>query len=278
MKHSARSEPEYVLDAQLDFDPIDYPGTAPGTSGILTDQAFVPLQVGSSDGLPAATIRTEQGARRLDALLYDAGAAGLDERFLVVAVGANGDPSIMYRKLVSREVSPLFPHVQSTAENFAVGHSAHVAGRGYIPAAPYHSTDAVTPLFASWFDADQLRALDDTEPNYQRVELSGGDYPLRLVSGETPSSYFVYATEWGLLTDRAAYVPLMSQRQIHDFLLRHPDVMAELPEADAAGMVTALAAESAIAALPRVFNRSRLARPSHLNTTSGPPETKYRPR
>ncbi|MGH3423103.1 MAG: hypothetical protein ACRDO8_00160 [Nocardioidaceae bacterium] len=273
-----RSDPEYVLDAQIDFDPIDYPGRVPGVSGILTERAFLPLHIGPGEGAPAARIATGDGGRRLDDLLYDAGAAGLDERALVVAVGANGDPSIMYRKLVSREVSPLFPHVKCTVENLAVGHSAHVAGRGYVPAAPYHSTGSVTPLFASWFDDEQLRALDDTEPNYRRVELSGRHYPLALATGEAPASYFVYATEWGLLTDREAYVPLMSQHDIHEFLLRHADVMAELPEVDAVGMVEALAAEDAIATLPHVFHRSQLAQPSRLVTSSGPPDTRYRHR
>lgn len=270
-----RSNPEYVLDAQVAFNPIDYPGRMPGTSGILTDRAFLPLQVLPGEGLAAARIGTEYGDRRLDELLYDAGAAGLDERALVVAVGANGDPSIMYHKLVSRETSPLFPHVQCTVGNLAVGHSAHVAGRGYVPAAPHHSSGSTTPLFVSWLDPEQLRALDDTEPNYRRVALSGQRYPLHLVTGEAPDSYFVYATDWGLLSDRDAYVPLMSQQEIHAFLLRNADVLAELPAIDAEQMVRSLALPEVVEELPHLLSHHRLARPSHLATLDGTPDTKF---
>src|SRR5699024_2705694 len=113
------------------FDPMDYPGRVPDRSGILTDRSFIPLRFTCADGLKAARVSTPDGVHRLDELLAEAGSPALDERSIVVAVGANGDPSVMFQKLVSREVSPLFPHVRASVENLAVGHSAHVAGRGY---------------------------------------------------------------------------------------------------------------------------------------------------
>src|SRR5699024_9092809 len=116
----------------------------------------------------------------------------------------------------------------------------------------------------------------DSEPNYDRVRLSSQWYPLHLASGDEPESYFAYASSWGLLADRDAYVPLMSQPQMHDFLRRHHAVLAELPGQDASEMVARLATEQAVSSLPGTFHRSGLAQPSRLTVESGSPDSWFR--
>lgn len=55
-------------------------------------------------------------------------------------------------------------------------------------------------------------ALDETEPNYQRIELNGEDCPLVLDNGERPESFSLFASSWGVLTDgRGEKLPFLDQ-------------------------------------------------------------------
>ncbi|MDN4646228.1 hypothetical protein [Arthrobacter sp. PsM3] len=71
---------------------------------------------------------------------------------------------------------------------------------GYIAAAPYFRSGARTTVWVSWLDERQLLALDETEPNYRRIQLDGGTCPLVLDNGERPETYSLFASRWGVLT------------------------------------------------------------------------------
>ncbi len=129
----------------------------------------------------------------------------------MVAVGSNASRAVLTAKLAGVggvDISPACVVVHG----IAVGYSAHVSARGYIPAAPFASPGAASPLTAFWLDDDQLAALDRTEPNYHRLTVTTTSHPLRErlddvdsvpVSSPVPVREFaVYASRHGVVTDR----------------------------------------------------------------------------
>jgi hypothetical protein len=135
-----------------------------------------------------------------------------DGRTLVVAVGSNASPAVLARKLA--DVDPIVPTSPCVVTGIAVGHSAHVSARGYIPAAPYAAAGVETALHAGWFTPDQLRALDDTEPNYDRITLSTARFPI-----EPPAEHFdIYRSHWGVLAENGTPLGLLGQRELFAML------------------------------------------------------------
>lgn len=128
-------------------------------------------------------------------------------------------------KLARRGVDPRVAVAPYRAAGIAVGHSAHVSVRGYIPAAPYPAPGVTSGLHISWFDDEQLAALDATEPNYDRVPF--GDVDL-------------YVSRWGVLAVGGVPIPLTAQRDLHR-LLAHAGAGGDVIDAaDAAGTLARL--------------------------------------
>jgi len=151
--------------------------------------------------------------KSLNRALLESNAAPLDNRVLVVAVGSNASPEVMFRKLrnFSDTTGAVVPFVSGIMKGIAVGHSAHCSKQGYIAAAPYSEADAEMILWASWLDRTQLKVLDETEPNYRRIQVSSREYPYILENGETPEYFYVYESLWGLLGDDGVCLPLLGQ-------------------------------------------------------------------
>jgi hypothetical protein len=103
--------------------------------------------------------------------------------------------------------------VRCTVHDLAVGHVAHTAAPGYVPAAPYRADGQRMELVATWFDAEQLAVVDATEPNYDRVRLPAAHFPVRLGTGEEPQHVDVYASRWGVLAREDAPIPLRHRQQ-----------------------------------------------------------------
>lgn len=180
------------------LDPLQYPWDPPEASGVLDGADFLPLHLTSG----------------LDAALFEANAAPLDARSLVVSIGSNSSPDVLRRKFATHHqpVSPVLPLVRAQLHGIAVGHSAHVSRAGYIAAAPYLQPGECTTVWVSWLDEDQLMALDETEPNYRRIQLDGEAWPLVLDGGERPKAFSLYTSRWGVLTDGSvAKLPFMDQ-------------------------------------------------------------------
>jgi hypothetical protein len=154
----------------------------------------------------------------LDVFLLDVSVAPVDRRWLVMAIGSNGAPDVLRRKFVRAGVRDVVPFITANLSDIAVGHSAHVSVAGYVAAAPFASPGATTPVVVSLLDAEQLRCLDDTEPNYRRRLVSGEHYALTVdVSGEQPESFLLYESKWGVLARRpgdATPLPLGTQQQL----------------------------------------------------------------
>lgn len=202
--------------APMSFDPTDddfgvspwlYPGRPAHTSGVLTGDRFVALDA-SPDGL--------------EAVLRGTGEAPLSQRTIVVAIGSNASPAVMHRKFSTRSVSTTIPFLTGTVTNIAVGHSAHVSRPGYVPAAPFHSPGSCTPVVASLLDRAQLRALDETEPTYTRVEMERDRSRLTLDRAKAPAVYALYVSRRGLLAlDGRHPTPLTTQDEVLPLLYQY---------------------------------------------------------
>ena len=131
--------------------------------------------------------------------MLEAEAEPLDSRSLVVSIGSNSSPEVLRRKFgrPGYPVSRILPLIRAESHHIGVGHSAHVSKAGYIAAAPYSQRGRRSTVWVAWLDERQLMALDETEPNYRRVELNGADCPLVLDNGERPESFSLFASRSG---------------------------------------------------------------------------------
>ncbi|MBM6405625.1 hypothetical protein JQN72_15385 [Phycicoccus sp. CSK15P-2] len=193
--------------------PLAYPGEpVAGPRLVLADCEHVVrprLRLGASQSPWCATCSGagRPGARRLlGAALDELGAAPLAERTPVLAVGSNASADVVRHKLASRGVPVVVPVLTGVVRGLGVAHSAHVSRAGYVPAAPVHRARARTRVVLQLLDDDQLAAVDETEPTYERVELTATRYPVVLSGGLRPSRVHVYAGRFGVvhLPGRAA--------------------------------------------------------------------------
>lgn len=173
------------------LDPLLYPWDPPEASGVVDGVGFLPLDLAA--GLAVG----------LDQALAEADAAPLGSRSMVVSVGSNSSADVMRRKFANchRPVSTVLPLVRGQLHNIAVGHSAHVSRAGYVAAAPYPLMGECTPVWVSWLDERQLMALDETEPNYRRIQLDGAACPLEVDHGEPAEDFSLFTSRWGVLSD-----------------------------------------------------------------------------
>jgi hypothetical protein len=81
-----------------------------------------------------------------------------------------------------------------------IGVSAHVGLNGYVANSPFADPGGMTQAVLTLLDADQLRAVDDTEfPRYRRVLLPGTEFPMVLPSGERLDAAYLYVSAAGVL-------------------------------------------------------------------------------
>lgn len=137
--------------------PLTYPGAPPRESGLLVAEGFLPA---SGDAL--------------DRALRARGRAPTAERRLVLAVGSNGSPAQVRRKLASRGADVTVPMIYVAVSGIVAGVSAHVSAHGYVPAAPLLAPGSTGRFVALWLDEEQLAVIDATEPNYRRTGLPKG--------------------------------------------------------------------------------------------------------
>lgn len=203
--------------ARLDA-PEDYPWVGPAVrSALLLSTGIVDLDPSGGADAPSEELeRALVDTAAIEQALEVEGVAPLSERTLVVAVGSNQTPQTIARKYrrSGHEVPVATPFVRCTVHDLAVGHVAHVAAPGYVPAAPYRAEGERMELVATWFDDEQLAVVDATEPNYDRLRLPAAQVPVHLATGERPEHVDVYASRWGVLAlEDGAPVPLRHRQQ-----------------------------------------------------------------
>lgn len=226
--------------------PEHYPWVGPAVrSALLLSTGIVDLDPpGGADAPSEELDRALVDTAAIEQALAAEGVAPLSERTLVVAVGSNQTPQTIARKYrrSGRELSVATPFVRCTVHGLAVGHVAHIAAPGYVPAAPYRAEGERMELVATWFDQEQLAVVDETEPNYDRLRLSADEVPLTLATGERPAHFDVYASRWGVLTDREQPIPLRHrQQELFDELVGLTD--SPLTRGDAAEVCASLAGD-----------------------------------
>ncbi|MER7500662.1 hypothetical protein AB0L05_16840 [Nonomuraea pusilla] len=177
--------------------PLTYPGRIPAASGVLVDDAYMPLQ--PVEGAPAED--WQAGDDTLDKLLARLDCSPMPERHPVVAVGSNASPSQMRRKFVSHAIRPVIPMTLADVDGIAPGVSAHVNRWGYVPAVPVEAPGETSRLFVLWLDERELATLDVTEPNYWRRRLPVERHAVTLESGVRLPPCFVYVGRHGCLVD-----------------------------------------------------------------------------
>lgn len=204
-------------------------------------EVLPPLAVLGARGVaePAADLPAAEAA------LSRLGAAGLEGRHLVLAVGSNRNPQVIAAKYAHAGLltpdSVATGMVAATVTGLAVGHSAHASAPGYVPAAPYAAPGTSTEVTALWVTDEQAAAIDETEPNYERLTLPAAQFALALAVGDAPEESQVYASRHGVI-GRLRPLPLhATQQELFDRLaaLVDPDPF----EGDAAEVCARLAAD-----------------------------------
>lgn len=111
------------------------------------------------------------------------------------------------------------PIMRVTLADVAVGHSAHVSARGYIPAAPYRADGATLSTVGAWLTDDEAAVLDHTEPNYDRMMLSTADHPV-VAAPVVPPTFSLYVSRHGVRADprNGRKLPLGPQRTVVEWL------------------------------------------------------------
>ncbi len=193
--------------------PLAYPGSAPGRSVLLIDGVCLELHPRAGCHLGRAEVSRGDGTTvSLDAALLEAGAAPVDQRTLVVSIGSNSSLPVLHRKFAAARVSMTFAVLKGTLGGIGVGHSAHVSLPGYIAAAPFALDGGHSEVYASLLDAEQLRCLDRSEPNYERRLLTRGGFDLRVDHDEHPEEFHLYVSRHGVIARPGdAPVPLAQQ-------------------------------------------------------------------
>jgi hypothetical protein len=206
------------------FAPLSYPGEPPaGPGALVLGAAVIPLH--SRGGRWVASMAG--GARALDSVLAEAGAAPLRGRTPVLAVGSNASPAQLVAKFSTADTPVPVPVTAVTVHGLAVGVSAHVSVPGYLPATPLPEPDAITGLHVTWLDERGLAVIDATEPNYRRIPLFAGA-AVHLPGGREVRGCQVYSSARGYLVDGAGVPRRLSGQAtlIHQLLDSVPGLRA----------------------------------------------------
>jgi hypothetical protein len=215
---------ELGLDVSPLKDPLSYPGRPALSDSLLlgswlysltpfleapTDQWEITL-----DGGALGVDETGEGAVTLSEALDRAGAAAMDQRHPVLAIGSNASPAQLHDKFGDDAKSAAVPLTTVTVHGIDIAHSAHVSKAGYIPYAPIARPNAALRLFVTWLDDDQLSVINASERNYALVELQRDAAAATLTSGEAVQGLALYRSRWGVLRESVRARPIRAASQI----------------------------------------------------------------
>ncbi|HSK54347.1 MAG TPA: hypothetical protein VK908_03760 [Jiangellales bacterium] len=204
------------LACDLRATPDRYPGPRPGHSGLLRGPCFHRLYVEGVRVLGEARVAAGHCCgsvtEALDVLLAARGLPTTAGRVLVLGVGANASPAVLRAKLVTARVSDVVPMVLARVGSLAVGWSAHLSRRRYVPVTPCRRPGATTSVVGAWLDPDQVAAVDATEPGYRRRRLDLNEHELRLDGGTAAREAWVYVSRYGVIGRAGRAVAARDQR------------------------------------------------------------------
>jgi hypothetical protein len=220
VRHAVMSVP----DPQAE--PLTYPGLMPDRPALLLYGSEI-MDITPSD-LPVGKWSTRCGIDdlALDTVLTDEGLAPIADRQPVLAIGSNASTAQLWRKFTNAGIRPIVPLTAVTVPGIMAGVSAHVSRPGYLPATPVADPEATSDLFITWLDDEQLKAMDLTEPNYDRIRL-GSQYPVSFPHSPAVDGCWLYVSKHGHLTDRDGFtVSLASQETLIMWLLDEVPALA----------------------------------------------------
>lgn len=203
-----------------DLLPLNYPWATELKSVLVTEDREYPLGMSGELGLSNTFLTLDDGVQYgLDEYLSQKGLPTLDERIPLVAVGSNSSP-LALRSKVKRygrlRTSQVIPVLTAKMKNLGLGYSAHLVSGGYVPAAPFRAEGEEAHVTVSFLTVEQLRAIDATEPTYERVALSHETYPLTLENGTVLDVSYLYTSRFGVLRGATeSPIPLGTQADLY---------------------------------------------------------------
>ena len=206
-----------------DLLPLNYPWATELKSVLVTADREYPLGMSGEHGVSNAYVTFDDGASfGLDEYLEQLGLPTMADRIPLVAVGSNSSP-LALRSKVKRygriNTSQVIPVLSAKMTNLGLGYSAHLVSGGYVPAAPFRAPGEVASVTVSFLTRDQLRAIDATEPTYDRKALSSDSYPLRLENGTVLDVSYLYVSMFGVLEGpTGSPISLGSQAELYKSL------------------------------------------------------------
>lgn len=203
-----------------DLLPLNYPWASELKSVLVTADREYPLAMSAEHGVSNTYLTFDDGASfGVDEYLEQLGLEPMSERIPLVAVGSNSSPLALRSKIKRYGrigTSQVVPMLTAKMTNLGLGYSAHLVSGGYVPAAPFRAPGEVASVTVSFLTRDQLRAIDATEPTYDRKALSSDTYPLRLENGTLLDVSYVYVSMFGVLEGRSGSpTPLGSQAELY---------------------------------------------------------------
>lgn len=184
------------MDGVPALDPLSYPGRSADEPVLLCGEQLLKLTP-----VPAhmGCWPVEDGAT-VDEALAELGRPPMARRYPVIAIGSNAAPAQLHHKLTRLGLPAVVPMTPLCVSGLGVGVSAHIGLNGYVPNSPYADPDGEARVVLTLLDRDQFQAVDDTEiPRYRKVLLPGGEFPMRLPSGEQLDAAYLYVNAAGVL-------------------------------------------------------------------------------
>ena len=186
-------------------DPLSYPGPWPERSSRLV------------------------GDRLVD--LTDVDEALAERRRAVLAVGSNGAPAQLHRKLVAAGLPVDVPLLRVSVGGLVPAFAAWPAPYGALPTSACAAPGASSELVLNLLTDEQVDALDRSEGGYGRPTLDPAAHPVvETATGATIPAVSCYVTGGDLLADPATGEPvtLRPQAELWSWLLEAVPGAAEL--------------------------------------------------
>lgn len=206
-----------------DLLPLNYPWATELKSVLVTADREYPLGMTAELGVSNTYVTFDDGTSfGLDEYLEQLGLPTMADRIPLVAVGSNSSPLALRSKMKRYgrlNTSQVVPVLTAKMSNLGLGYSAHLVSGGYVPAAPFRAAGEEAFVTVSFLTRDQLRAIDATEPTYDRKALSSDTYPLTLQNNTVLDVSYLYVSMFGVLEGpTGSPIPLGAQADLYETL------------------------------------------------------------
>jgi hypothetical protein len=247
--------------------PLTYPGVAPDDPAVLvTDTDMLRVRPSRTAQLGEWRVELSPAADvSLDQILLEHQAMPMASRIPVLAVGSNAAPAQLRRKFAATGEPIMVPITAVTVHGLSVGVSAHVSKAGYVPATPVPDSSAKSRMWVTWLTSEEIKTMDETEPNYDRV-LVPGSCSVQLISGTAVPGCWLYMSRHGFLAEPSGKPrKLIDQPNLISSLLEEVPVLANLAGASPIEWVKRTRDERIRDEIRHLFRTAGIARTSDID-------------